>query len=164
MPVKLEEIGSENSGDMAEIFLNCLKIQYVGILPSEVIDGFTLENSIKLWQKSTANSSSQKFIGAFLNHQLVGFAKYGPHADDPSIGFLASLYVSPSQARKGIGREILEEVIRELDSLRQIQLWVFAENQPAIALYSRYGFHPTGITRVEDEWKAEQIQLARNNL
>jgi ribosomal protein S18 acetylase RimI-like enzyme len=164
MPVKLEEMGSENSDEMAEIFLNCLKIQYVGILPSEVIDGFTLENSKKLWQKSTANSSPQKFIGAFLDQELVGFAKYGPLAEDPSIGFLASLYVSPLQARKGIGREILEAVIRELDSLRQIQLWVFAENQPAISLYSRFDFYPTGITRVENEWKAEQIQLARNNL
>jgi ribosomal protein S18 acetylase RimI-like enzyme len=164
MPVKLEEIGSENSGDMAEIFLDCLKIQYVGILPPEVIDGFTLENSKKLWEKSTANPSPQKFIGAFLDHKLVGFAKYGPLTEDPLIGFLASLYVSPAQARQGIGRGLLEAIIRELDSLRQIQLWVFAENQPAIALYSRFGFYPTGITRVEDEWKAEQIQLSRNNL
>lgn len=164
MLLELEEIGSENSGDMAEIFLSCLKIQYVGILPSEVIDGFTLEKSSNLWLRSTTNFAPNKFIGALLNRRLVGFGKYGPSADDPSIGFLSSLYVSPSQARQGIGRKLLEAIISELQRFSRIQLWVFAQNEAAISLYASFGFHPTGITRVEEEWKAEQIQLERKNI
>jgi len=164
MPAELEEIGSENSDEMAEIFLSCLKIQYVGILPSEVIAGFTLEKSKSLWEKSATSSAPNRFVGAFLDQKLVGFGKFGPSANDPSIGFLSSLYVSPSQARQGIGRKLLETIISELQGFSRIQLWVFAQNEAAISLYASFGFHPTGITRVEEEWKAEQIQLERKNI
>lgn len=63
-----------------------------------------------------------------------------------AVPYLISMWVDPAYRGKGVGQALVEQVIdwarkRGLDHL---VLEVEATNQPAIALYTRCGFRPTG--------------------
>ncbi len=51
MSILLKEIGEDHLQQIAEIFLDCLQIQYKDILPDEIRQSFTLSSSIDLWKK-----------------------------------------------------------------------------------------------------------------
>ena len=58
-------------------------------------------------------------------------------------GELVHMYVAPWMARQGIGRRLIDTVVRhgvEALGLRQIVLGVMADNEPAVRLYRRAGF------------------------
>lgn len=65
------------------------------------------------------------------------------------VPYLISMWVDPAHRGRGIGRALVEKVIewageRGLDDL---VLEVEATNRPAISLYTRCGFRPTGEAR-----------------
>ncbi len=52
--------------------------------------------------------------------------------------------------RRGIGRALMGEIITIADdwyNLRRLELTVFTDNAPAIALYERFGFEREGTHR-----------------
>jgi ribosomal protein S18 acetylase RimI-like enzyme len=57
----------------------------------------------------------------------------------------------------------LDRVIADLDpeSKRAITLWVFEANERAQRLYRSAGFEASGQRRVEDEYRAQEIQMRR---
>ena len=163
MAVTIKEIGNDQVERMAQIFLDCLQIQYKDILPSEIREAFTFNRSLELWQKSFTSDPTSKIIGAFVDGELAGFTKFGPSSSDSKVGYLASLYVSPDFGRRGIGRTLLEYALTQLQSYKRVQLWVFANNRPAISLYEALGFLATGIQKTEKEWGTLQILMELDN-
>ncbi len=114
-------------------------------------------------KKSFDTVPPMEMIGAFVDGQLAGFAKFGPDSSNPEIGYLASLYVSPHFSRRGIGKTLLENALGKLSQYKVSQLWVFANNSPAITLYETYGFIKTDVQQVEPAWDTLQIQMQLNN-
>jgi GNAT superfamily N-acetyltransferase len=64
-------------------------------------------------------------------------------------GRVGGMWVGPAWRRRGVGRALLQEVIRWARErrLRHLGLWAPAHNPAAIALYSRAGFRNTGDRR-----------------
>ena len=93
----------------------------------------------------------------------LGFASFGSDSDDVTKGHLFSLYVSPESAGKGVGFELLNEVISELGKIGkpEITLWVFKENPIAIRLYRKSGFVETGREKTDERWQIPQIEMMR---
>lgn len=93
----------------------------------------------------------------------LGFASFGSDSDDVTKGHLFSLYVSPESAGKGVGFELLNEVISELGKIGkpEITLWVFKENPIAIRLYRKSGFVETGHEKTDERWQIPQIEMLR---
>jgi ribosomal protein S18 acetylase RimI-like enzyme len=163
MDVELKSIGEEAVPRLADIFYGCLQRDYIDVLPQEVLSSFTLQESLSLWSKSFAGQESSKFIGAWSGDQLFGFAKFGQDPENARNGYLASLYVDPSQSGKGVGRVLLAHVLQALSVYSQTRLWVFSNNSRAIKLYESLGFSLSGRTRVEVEWKVLQSEMVLNN-
>ncbi len=91
-------------------------------------------------------------------------------ADDPdgsekSGPMLVGMFVDGAERRRGVGLALVEDVAawartREAASLF---LWVTSSNEPAIALYRRCGFRPTGKTRpVAHTPSIAEIQMVRD--
>ncbi len=93
----------------------------------------------------------------------LGFASFGSDSDDLTKGHLFSLYVSPESAGKGVGSELLNEVISELGKIGKLEitLWVFKENLIAIGLYRKSGFVETGREKTDERWQIPQIEMLR---
>jgi ribosomal protein S18 acetylase RimI-like enzyme len=62
---------------------------------------------------------------------------------------LASLWVAPSARGQGVGEALVEAVITwaRATGFQTLELEVIDDNAPAIALYARKGFSPTGERR-----------------
>ena len=71
-----------------------------------------------------------------------------PHVSSRHVADLG-LFVAMSHRRRGIGRALLEEAVawaRET-GVTKLELHVFPWNEPAIALYERFGFEREGLRR-----------------
>ena len=64
-------------------------------------------------------------------------------------GNITNLAVAPARRRAGLGRRILEELIRlcRREGMESVTLEVRAGNAPAIALYQSAGFQPCGLRK-----------------
>jgi GntR family transcriptional regulator len=147
---------------MAQTFIAAWDAAYRGIVEDAIIDGLD-EDEITKWMNQLLEANTAQTIVAEMNGSVVGFARFGTDPDNPDNGHLHALYVRPDTSGKGIGRSLLERVLLTLDPLstRTVTLWVFEANARAQRLYASLGFVPDGETRVEDEWRANEIHMRR---
>ncbi|KMJ53007.1 hypothetical protein ACG97_10795 [Vogesella sp. EB] len=76
---------------------------------------------------------------------IVGNAAIWQPSDNPRLGHIAELgiIVHPAQHGQGVGSALLQALLGQVSDYlpyRRLQLKVFCDNAPAIALYEKYGF------------------------
>lgn len=97
------------------------------------------------WIARAARDDVSTFL-ASVDGDDVGLCVLAPYGDDPRAHGLFSVWVAPSARGRGVGDALLRAVAeraRELGAAR-VLLDVGDHNAPAIALYTRHGFRPTG--------------------
>jgi ribosomal protein S18 acetylase RimI-like enzyme len=84
---------------------------------------------------------SDEVIGVIVLHKFISTAE-GSWTER-----IEDLYIRPEYRRLGIGREIIDEVIRlaKEDGLCRIILQADKDNQPALNFYRRYGFEEMNL-------------------
>lgn len=99
-------------------------------------------------EKTFASNQGERYLNYQLtvNEQMAGFAITQVVLDEATLFNLA---VDPAFQRRGIGRELLQHVIGELESRGIQTLWleVRASNRPAIALYEQLDFNEVSVRR-----------------
>jgi ribosomal protein S18 acetylase RimI-like enzyme len=111
------------------------------------------------WESQLADSEWMKRIGRWNNGMGVGYLAMDKGTpcgiagcllqdDDPTGAQLISMWVAPTHRRLGVGRLLVEEVIRWARSrgALRLQLMVTGRNESAIRFYERLGFAFTGKT------------------
>jgi RimJ/RimL family protein N-acetyltransferase len=88
-------------------------------------------------------------FGAFEGNELVGLIALGreSHRKLEHKALIWGMYVAPSARGKGVGRALLLEALtlaRGVPGIRQVNLFVNANNQSAIRLYESVGFKVFG--------------------
>lgn len=78
---------------------------------------------------------------------VLGYA--GLAVNPPDEAWVQNIAVRRDQQRRGIGRAMLEALLREAArrGTRKALLEVAVDNAPAQKLYAEYGFEPVGIRR-----------------
>jgi phosphinothricin acetyltransferase len=80
--------------------------------------------------------------------EVVGWAALSPVSERCVYGGVAedSVYVADSAQGRGVGRALLEALVRraESDGVWTIQAGIFPENESSIALHQRCGFRVVG--------------------
>ena len=111
--------------------------------------GSTYEDTIRrthaVWKQQASDLPT--WI-AVLEGEDCGMVRTAPHADDSAAAFLISMWVAPEARGKGAGDHLVEAVLSwaRAQGLGRVVLDVGDHNAPAIALYTRHGFNPTGRT------------------
>lgn len=80
---------------------------------------------------------------------VVGIAAVVPSPDDATVAELVSVWVEPGARGSGVAASLLaraDDLAAGLGA-RTLALWVTATNAPALRLYERAGFAPTGETQ-----------------
>ena len=86
--------------------------------------------------------------------QILGIAAAKPpgEVDDYALRenacFIESVWIDPSLRGKGLGERLVTYLIeqqRKAAGIQRFYLWVFDHNAPAIRLYNRMDFKPTGL-------------------
>jgi GNAT superfamily N-acetyltransferase len=100
------------------------------------------------WTRQLADMPT--FVAA-VTGQDVGMVRVVPGVGEGREGAatLASLWVAPSARGQGVGEALVEAVITwaRATGFQTLELEVIDDNAPAIALYARKGFSPTGEGR-----------------
>jgi GNAT superfamily N-acetyltransferase len=70
----------------------------------------------------------------------------GGYVEDPEMVELVSMYVRPRARGRGVGEALIATVIdwAQARNAASVHLWVTETNKPALLLYERCGFSPTG--------------------
>lgn len=102
------------------------------------------------WHEETFRSLQEReevdLIAAILEEKVVGYAVLWSTLDE---GELANIAVAADYRGKGIGGELLRQVVEaaEKRGVRRVFLEVRASNTSAAKLYERYSFQQIGIRR-----------------
>lgn len=78
----------------------------------------------------------------------VGLVRIGPFTEDPRAAMLISMWVAPAARGRGAGDALIAAAVdwARAQGFARVVLDVGDHNAPAIALYARNGFEPTGET------------------
>jgi ribosomal protein S18 acetylase RimI-like enzyme len=161
--VLIRPVTSQDLGSLVTIFRACWNISYRDLISESVRDAMDVEAATKLLTNAVNPNPGRYTLIATEGETGLGFASFGSDSDDVTKGHLFSLYVSPESAGKGVGFELLNEVISELGKIGkpEITLWVFKENPIAIGLYRKSGFVETGREKTDERWQIPQIEMMR---
>ncbi|WP_339102479.1 GNAT family N-acetyltransferase [Haloterrigena salinisoli] len=76
-----------------------------------------------------------------FDRECAGFAHAVPWPEDPAVGYLARLYVTPDSWGEGIGSRLLTRLEADLEhAFDRLRLAVLAANDVGISFYESAGF------------------------
>jgi GNAT superfamily N-acetyltransferase len=106
-----------------------------------------------LWHERAASGAAGDKVVTFVaehDDRLLGMAAgLATDAESPSDPIMVGVFVDGTVRRQGIGAALVQKVIdwaRARGSAR-LMIWITVSNEPALALYGRYGFRATGVKR-----------------
>jgi ribosomal protein S18 acetylase RimI-like enzyme len=132
--VNVRSAQSRDARAIAEVHVASWRAAYRGIVPDRVLDGLTVDEREARWQDQLEDGGSLILV-AVEEMRVVGFCA-------ASGGEIGALYVDPAVWRRGVGSALLAETLAELRrrGVPAVELWVFRDNQGAVAFYERHGF------------------------
>ncbi|CAM3083888.1 GNAT family N-acetyltransferase [Pseudomonas floridensis] len=125
--------------------------------------------SIEVWRKRLAASHERQIkLVALQGSEVIGHIGLEQYSRirQTHVGGIG-MVVTPSWHRKGVGSKLLTAALEVADNwmnLRRVELTVYADNQPAIGLYEKYGFESEGLLRqyaVRDGVMVDALTMAR---
>jgi GNAT superfamily N-acetyltransferase len=139
--------------------LRTLRLHALGNAPLAFGSNLAREEAFpeSTWHERAAGGASGAERATFIAEDAgrwVGMATgvaHHPDGDDRSP-MLIGMFVDPSQRGRGVGAALVERVMEWVRGLgaERVFLWATSTNRPAIALYERCGFAPTGERRPLD--------------
>ncbi len=153
--------GLDDADAFRTVFLDCWRVSYAQIMPPALIESMTSERADELWQNALGSGTDTYVAAVDDDDRIVGFA--GFRLDEPTVGYVSSLYVSPFTQGGGFGRLLLTRCEDELRSLgaERARLWVFEQNEPSRAFYTRLGWSLDGRRETLDEWGEPQVGMSK---
>ena len=128
---------------------------YPGLVSQEYLDNLTLEKCEKVAFRLTDG-----FFVAKDDNQVVGFIGFGDRGEEaPETGEVFALYVLSEYYGKGVGRELMNKALQQLQGYSTICLWVLKENKRALRFYQKCGFTPDGEELVSPNCGATEIRM-----
>ena len=101
-------------------------------------------------------------LGAYAENVLAGVVSFARDGEDREKlrhkGIMFTMYVSKEFRGHGIARELLEELIKRvkiIPDIEQINLIVIANNLRAKQLYEKFGFEKFGTEQNSIKWKGK---------
>jgi L-amino acid N-acyltransferase YncA len=108
----------------------------------------TFETEVPTWETWDAAHPAELRLVAEVEEEIVGWAALSPVSTRRCYAGVVedSVYVAESARGRGVGRMLLEQLIRRarLSGIWTIQCSVFPENRGSLALHERCGFRVVG--------------------
>lgn len=129
---------------------------YEGIIPREIQDNF-LEKAYSL-QMMKQRLKQPYFFVAEVNGKVVGFSQFTA-PDQQGMTELVAIYLYPEYQGKGIGSAFLEEGIKHLEDVKEIQLNVEKDNYIGRQFYEAKGF--SVISEYQEDFAGHVLNTMR---
>lgn len=115
------------------------------------------------WLRRLANEKRAVFV-AEEGGEVLGLAAGAPDDEDPTAGFLLSMWVDPRGRGRGHGDALVQAVVRWLAAagFGLVRLHVTEGNERAAELYRRNGFVRSGNDFRRDRDGILELEMARS--
>ncbi|CAA7386587.1 GNAT family N-acetyltransferase [Chryseobacterium fistulae] len=132
----------------------------------------TFETSVSTWESwNESKLLHSRFVGVDKNNVLgwVALSKVSNRCVYEGVAEV-SIYVSENHRRKGVGKILMENVIKESEAngIWTLQSGMFVENEATIALHQIFGFRIIGyrekIGKLGGVWKDTVIMERRSKI
>lgn len=131
----------------------------------------TFETQAPNWEEWNEKALPHCRLAAVWKEEILGWAALSPYSTRPVYRGVAevSIYVSLAHRGQGIGRLLMEELIRqsEANGIWTLQAGIFPENKASIGLHQKAGFRIVGfrerIGRLHGAWR-DVVLLERRGL
>jgi L-amino acid N-acyltransferase YncA len=138
----------------------------------EGLDHGTFEEAVPPWEAWDASHLAEPRLVAREDGQVLGWAALAPVSGRDCYRGVTedSVYVLRAARGRGIGRELLDELVRRADAIGvwTIQAAILAGNDASVALHERCGFRVVGvrerIARKRGEWRDVVLMERRSGL
>lgn len=154
MSVRLASI--DDASAIAAVHVAAWRAAYAGLMPQTVLDELNVEQRTAGWQRSLSSSGPAiTSVVTDASNTVVGFAHYGLARDatymDQHRGELFAINLRPDAWRRGLGRQLCDEVLAHgaAQQWQQLTLWVLRENFRARAFYESMGFELDGAEKTD---------------
>ena len=128
---------------------------YPGLVSQEYLDNLTLEKC-----EEVAFRLTDGFLVAKDKGRVIGFIGYGVNEDGNSeTGEIFALYILSEYYGKGVGSQLMEAALKQLDRYSKVCLWVLKNNKRAIRFYQKCGFYPDGEEKFSPRVSATGIRM-----
>lgn len=132
----------------------------------------TFETSAPSWESWNENKLLHSRLIAFENNQALGWAAISKVSSRCVYEGVAevSIYVSENHRGKGIGKILMEQLIKESEAngIWTLQSGMFPENEATIALHKLFGFRIIGyrekIGKLGGIWKDSVMMERRSKI
>jgi L-amino acid N-acyltransferase YncA len=138
----------------------------------EGLDLGTFEEHVPSWDEWDAGHLPAPRLVALDGTAVTGWAALSPVSQRPCYRGVTenSVYVARAARGRGVGRTLLEELVRRADEVGvwTIQAGILAGNDPSIALHAGCGFRVVGtrerIARKRGEWRDVVLMERRSGV
>jgi phosphinothricin acetyltransferase len=132
----------------------------------------TFETTAPSWEKWNDVHLTFARLVAVDNNEVVGWAALSPVSSRCVYGGVAevSVYVADKHKGKGIGKLLLQKLIKESESngIWTLQAGIFTDNAASVKLHEKVGFRVIGhrekIGKLNDIWKDNYILERRSKI
>ena len=137
-PVAIEPLASSDWDDVRRIYAE-------GIATGNA----TLETGVPSWETWDGAHRADSRLVARASGRVLGWAALSPVSERCAYGGVAevSVYVAASARGKGVGRRLLEELVRASEDagVWTLQAGIFPENRASLAIHELSGFRVVGV-------------------
>lgn len=145
---------ADDAETIASLHAKSWALYYRGEFTDQYLDYEVQAERLAVWQKRMADPSPlQQVVLAEENGHLCGFSCVYLAEDELWGALLDNLHVSPAYMGKGIGRKLMQEAARWVqsqDPASTMYLWVLASNKNACRFYERIGGEKVEETNMDN--------------
>jgi ribosomal protein S18 acetylase RimI-like enzyme len=133
--------GEEITRVHRESWLAAYETPKMGLTREDIESSFSPDR-VERWEKSIEEQGDQRRVWVErMGTKIVGFCTAEKTADKREVN---AIYTLPSCHGKNVGRGLFENALTWLGTERDIIVWVFTNNDRAIAFYRKFGFVESG--------------------
>lgn len=160
----------DDAAAVAEAHIQSWRHAYAGLVPQSLLDGLSVPEGTERWSTriEQADPTVRRILIAEVEGVVRGFASVGSSRDEdagPTSGELSAIYLHPDVMGHGLGHQLHERALDELQDLGRIdaRLWVLASNTPTRRFYEAHSWthDDVGLVVVKDGFPLDTTRYRR---
>lgn len=136
--IAVEKVGAEAVPVIKNLSNIIWPLTYSEIIPPQQVD-YMMDLMYSTAALKKQIEKGNQFILAYSGDKPVAFASYSAKQNNPGIYHLHKIYILPNQQGKGIGKELIAFIKRDIAPASTLQLNVNRYNK-ALQFYQKLGF------------------------
>ena len=153
-----DNITEEQPAVLADIMIKAWRSAFSDILSDAVIAQYTRKDACTaMFAQFLASGQGHMYL-AFLNNKPMGLLYWlKEHKTDVHLEALLTI---PDAWGKGIGAALMETALYDMAEAQyqSVHVWPFAQNLRGQKFYQKFGFLPSGVSRMGDAREVEYIR------